>query len=129
MRPIAVLFLAIFLGLGATPSTMRVVATAYCDSGVTKSGTRARTGIVAGDPAVLPVGTVLRILDGAYSGVYTVMDTGSAVKGRKIDIFVPSCERAIQFGEKILRVRILRHGWNPKATPTTDGDKPATETR
>jgi 3D (Asp-Asp-Asp) domain-containing protein len=117
VQRIAALLVLLCLFLGAAPSTMRVVATAYCDHGITKSGTRARTGIVAADPAVLPVGTVLRILDGAFSGIYTVMDTGSAVKGRKIDIFIPNCERAVEFGEKSLRVRILRHGWNPKATP------------
>jgi hypothetical protein len=46
------------------------------------------------------------------------------VKGRKIDIFVPDCNRAIQFGEKSLRVRVLRHGWNPKATtPAVTGTR------
>lgn len=95
---------------------MRVTATAYCDGGTTRSGTKARTGIVAADPRVLPVGTVLRILDGPHAGVYTVMDTGAAVKGRRIDIFIPDCARAERFGEKPMRVRIIRLGWNPKAT-------------
>jgi 3D (Asp-Asp-Asp) domain-containing protein len=102
------------LALSAAPGTMRVRATAYCDSGTTKSGTKARTGIVAADPAVLPIGTVLRIINGPRSGVYTVMDTGSAVKGRRIDIFIPDCATAERFGEQTLRVRILRRGWNPK---------------
>ena len=95
---------------------MRVTATAYCEGGKTQSGTKARTGIVAADPKVLPVGTVLRILDGPHAGVYTVMDTGAAVKGRRIDIFIPDCARAEQFGEKPMRVRIIRRGWDPKAT-------------
>ena len=105
------------VSLAAAPATMNVKATAYCQKGTTQSGTKARTGIVAADPHVLPVGTVLRIVDGSASGIYTVMDTGSAVKGRHIDIFIPSCEVAERFGEKTVRVRILRHGWNPKATP------------
>lgn len=109
--------LALFVSaLAAVPSTMRMKATAYCQHGTTKSGTRARTGIVAADPAVLPVGTVLQLLDSAYSGVYTVMDTGSAVKGRHIDIFIPDCAAAEEFGERSVRVRVIRHGWNPKAT-------------
>jgi len=58
----------------------------------------------------------VRIIDGAHSGVYTVMDTGPAVKGRKIDIFMASCERAAKFGEQQLRIRVLRRGWSPKAT-------------
>jgi 3D (Asp-Asp-Asp) domain-containing protein len=102
----------------ARPALMRVTATAYCQGGTTQSGAKARTGIVAADPKILPVGTVLRILDGARSGVYTVMDTGSAIKGRRIDIFIPDCDAAEEFGERPLRVRILRHGWNPKATPS-----------
>ncbi len=102
----------------AAPSTLRVTATAYCQGGTTKSGAKARTGIVAADPAVLPVGTVLRIVDGPSSGIYTVMDTGAAVKGRHIDIFIPDCTLAQKFGEQQLRVKVLRHGWNPKATPT-----------
>ena len=44
------------------------------------------------------------------------MDTGPAVKGRKIDIFMASCERAAKFGEQQLRIRVLRRGWSPKAT-------------
>ena len=95
---------------------MKVTATAYCDHGTTKSGTRTRTGIVAADPTVLPVGTVLRILDGPNAGVYTVMDTGSAVKGPRIDIFMPNCASAERFGEKSVRLRIIRRGWYPKAT-------------
>jgi len=118
MRRVAALLLLFAIGVAASPSTMRVKATAYCQSGKTQSGTRARSGIVAADPAVLPVGTILRIIDGPSSGLYTVMDTGSAIKGRKIDIFIPDCDRAQKFGEKTLRVRILRHGWNPKATPS-----------
>jgi len=80
-------------------------------------------GIVAADPRVLPVGTVLRILDGPSSGIYTVMDTGAAVKGHEIDIFVPDCARAERFGEQTLRVRVIRRGWDPKATESTEGER------
>lgn len=95
---------------------MNVKATAYCQTGTTQSGTKARTGIVAADPEVLPVGTVLRVLDRGPSGIYTVMDTGSAVKGRHIDIFIPSCQAAERFGVRTVRVQVLRRGWDPKAT-------------
>ncbi len=115
--------LALVLGLfqaAASPAapgrTMRVVATAYCQAGKTQSGVRVRTGIVAADPTVIPVGSVVRVIDGAASGIYTVMDTGADIKGRKIDIYIPDCARAEKFGEQRVRVRILRHGWNPKAS-------------
>jgi 3D (Asp-Asp-Asp) domain-containing protein len=96
------------------------LATAYCQPGKTQSGTKARTGIVAADPHVLPVGSVVRIVDGLASGVYTVMDTGAQVKGRQLDIFIPDCARAEKFGHHKVRVQIIRHGWNPKATSHDD---------
>lgn len=98
--------------------TMRVTATAYCDAGKTQSGVRTRTGIVAADPVVLPVGSVVRIVDGPVTGIYTVMDTGSAVKGRRLDIFVPNCARAKAFGAKAVLLRVLRRGWDPKSSAT-----------
>lgn len=120
MRPLLCSLVLATLSIGAAPATLRVKATAYCQSGTTKSGTPTRKGIVAADPAVLPVGTVLRILDGPAAGIYTVMDTGAAVKGRTIDIFFPDCRRAERFGRQSLRVRVLRRGWDPKATPTSN---------
>lgn len=92
------------------------LATAYCHPGKTQAGTKARTGIVAADPRVLPVGSVVRIFDGPASGIYTVMDTGAQVKGRKVDVFMPDCGRATRFGQQRVRIRVIRHGWDPKAT-------------
>jgi len=112
-----VAFVSIAAETAATPTTMQVKATAYCQGGRTKSGIPARAGVVAADPAVLPVGTVIQILDGASSGVYTVMDTGAAVKGRRIDIFIADCARAQKFGAQSVRLRVLRRGWDPKDTP------------
>jgi 3D (Asp-Asp-Asp) domain-containing protein len=94
-----------------------MTATAYCRNGKTESGTRARTGIIAADPRVFPVGSVVRIeaTNRSYSGIYTVMDTGAGVKGRKIDIFMPSCAQARRFGRQPVRMRVLRHGGNSNA--------------
>ncbi len=102
---------------------LKVTATAYCQHGKTQSGTKARTGIVAADPAVLPVGSVVRVdgLSDGLKGIYTVMDTGSAVKGAHIDIFVPDCERAQRFGERPVSVKVLRRGWDPKASAPKPG--------
>lgn len=88
-------------------------ATAYCVSGITYSGVAVRRGIVAADPEILPIGSVIEIQAGDYSGVYTVMDTGAVIKGRLIDIYMPEYEEAIQFGRQQVRVRIIRHGWQP----------------
>ena len=95
------------------------MATAYCQDGTTRSGTHTRSGIVAADPRVLPVGSVLKIdSPKAYAGIYTVMDTGEAIDGNRLDIFMPDCRHAKRFGRQQVRVRILRHGWDPKASDT-----------
>ena len=98
--------------------TLSVKATAYCLAGKTQSGVMARDGIVAADPRVLPVGSVVHVIDGPSSGIYTVMDTGASVKGQKIDIFISDCERAKRFGSRTVRLRVMRRGWDPKATPS-----------
>jgi 3D (Asp-Asp-Asp) domain-containing protein len=98
-------------------ASVLLTATAYCQSGTTAAGTHTHTGIVAADPRVLPVGSVLRILSpDEYAGIYTVMDTGARIKGRDLDIFVPSCTRAIEFGRRHVRARVLRRGWDPRAS-------------
>ena len=89
--------------------SITVHATAYCQRGVTASGERTRRGIVAADPRVLPFGTVIGIDDrrSPYRGTYTVADVGDLVKGRRIDIFTPSCSEAIQFGRRAVTVTVL----------------------
>jgi 3D (Asp-Asp-Asp) domain-containing protein len=82
-------------------------ATAYCLQGRTASGSGVRRGIVAADPRVLPLGTRIQITAGSYSGTYTVADTGGAIKGRILDIWVPSCSEAIRFGRKSVMVSAI----------------------
>jgi 3D (Asp-Asp-Asp) domain-containing protein len=91
-------------------AAFRMTATAYCNRGTTRSGVRTRGGIVAADPRRLPLGTTVQIAERGklYAGRYTVMDTGHAVKGRVLDIFMPSCESARKFGRRIVQVRVLR---------------------
>ena len=86
-------------------------ATAYTRQAVTASGVEARSGLVAADPAVLPLGSRIQVSNaGTYSGVYTVADTGSKVLGRHIDIFMHSRTRAKVFGKKFVVVQVLRRG-------------------
>lgn len=95
--------------------TLQFTATAYCLAGKTASGTRTRRGIVAADHRVLPLGTVIHIDTPAqpYSGIYTVTDGGGAVKGRRIDLFIPDCQRAKTFGKRRVTVRVVRRGSTP----------------
>ena len=89
------------------------MATAYCLKGRTATGGGVRRGIVAADPRVLPLGTQIQLNAGSYSGTYTVADTGGAVRGRKLDIWVPSCSEANRFGRRT--VMVSRLGKNKKA--------------
>ena len=91
---------------------MRMEATAFTPAtGATAAGTVPHEGIVAADPAVLPLGSRIRVTGAnSYNGVYTVTDTGSKVLGRHIDLCLGSAAEAKQFGKKIVRVQLLRRG-------------------
>jgi len=83
------------------------VATAYCLRGRTAMGHSVRKGIIAADPRVLRLGSQVNLGAGAYSGNYLVSDTGGRVKGRKIDIWVPSCAEARRFGRRSVSISAL----------------------
>lgn len=85
--------------------------TAYCSceiccgeeatAGKTYSGTVPKSGhTVAADPDLLPIGARIKIND----SVYTVEDTGSEIKGKKLDIYFDNHEEAVIFGRKTLDV-------------------------
>lgn len=95
---------------------LQFTATAYCKGNTTASGARVRTGIAASDPLLLPVGTVVRIdtpLE-RYDGIWTIMDTGPAVQGRVLDLYLWSCKEALKFGRRPVKLTVLRLGWNPE---------------
>ena len=83
-------------------TAFRFEATAYCKGETTAAGTAVRTGMAAADPALLPLGSVIRVetQDDRYSGIWTVMDTGPEVSGREIDLYVWSCHEALAFGRR-----------------------------
>jgi 3D (Asp-Asp-Asp) domain-containing protein len=87
-------------------------ATAYCDYGFTASGIYVREGVIASDPRILPLGSEIDIQlgDGEVLEKHQVMDTGGAVKGYIIDIWMPTCEQANAFGRKQVKVRVRKKG-------------------
>jgi 3D (Asp-Asp-Asp) domain-containing protein len=95
---------------------LRFTATAYCKGQTTASGVGVRTGIAAADPALLPVGTVVRLdtPDAKLDGIWTIMDTGPAVQGRTVDLYMWSCHEALRFGRRTIELEVLRLGWNPQ---------------
>ena len=87
-------------------------ATAYTDDyesqgkwvGQTATGRKPRVGIVAVDPKVIPLGT--RLYVEGY-GPAIAGDTGGAIEGHRIDLFMASRGEALRFGRRQIRVRIL----------------------
>ncbi len=95
-------------------------ATAYCVTGINKSGTVTVPGHVAADPKVIPLGSMIYVDSPLMGGIYQVRDTGELVKGKIIDIFIPSYERCKEFGRRMVKVKILRYGFlgdSPEAKP------------
>ena len=82
-------------------------ATAYCLKGRTAMGHGVRRGIIAADPRLLRLGSRVNLGAGAYSGQYLVSDTGGGIKGRRIDIWVPSCAEARRFGRRTVTIGVL----------------------
>jgi 3D (Asp-Asp-Asp) domain-containing protein len=67
-------------------------------------------GIIAADPRFLPLGSRVRLEAGAYSGEYVVADTGSMVRGRRIDIWTPTAREAMRFGKRLVKLTVLSLG-------------------
>ena len=89
---------------GAGASRGAFSASAYCFSGRTAMGHGVRRGLIAADPRVLKLGSRVYVNAGPWSGTYLVSDTGGAIKGKKIDIWVPSCSEARRFGRRTVQI-------------------------
>jgi 3D (Asp-Asp-Asp) domain-containing protein len=91
-------------------SASTFTATAYCTGTVTATGTAPTKNTVAADPAVLPLGSQIRLtgLDKRHNGIYVVRDTGARVRGRRIDLYIQDCHEAVRFGRRSASVSILR---------------------
>ncbi|MCL6479681.1 MAG: ubiquitin-like domain-containing protein [Peptococcaceae bacterium] len=84
---------------------MEVIATAYTHTGHnTASGTKPEYGVVAVDPQVIPLGTRMYIEGYGYA---KALDTGGAIKGKRIDVFVESYSEADRWGVRTVKVYLL----------------------
>lgn len=90
-----------------------VTATAYTASckgcsGITSTGINLKDNpdkkVISVDPSVIPLGS--KVYVEGY-GEAIAGDTGGAIKGNKIDVFIPSKQDAINFGVKQVKVTIL----------------------
>ena len=76
-------------------SKVTVSSTGYCLKGTTATGIPVGWGVVAVDPAFIPLGTRM-FVPGYGEGVAS--DTGSAVRGAMIDVWFPKCTQAQAWG-------------------------------
>lgn len=93
------------------------LATAYSLPGHTASGKHVAKGLIAADLALLPLGTRVRLDAGAYSGEYEVADAGTAVKGRRIDIWMPTYREACHYGLHKVKLTVLSYGPRRSTAP------------
>ncbi len=93
--------------------TLYMKATAYsanCPgcSGITATGINLKENpdkkVIAVDPGVIPLGS--RVWVEGY-GYAVAGDTGGAIQGNKIDVFIPSKSEAGSFGHRTVQVKIL----------------------
>jgi 3D (Asp-Asp-Asp) domain-containing protein len=92
---------------------IQAIVTGYASGGdgggigsVTATGVTTHWGTVAADWRLYPPGTRLQI-EGFPNDVFTVEDSGGAVRGNVFDIWFPDLATAVAFGTKSLRVTVL----------------------
>lgn len=86
------------------------LATYYCcepyahicgsGDGLTATGAPVAPGVVAVDPAVIPLGSTV-VIDGTE---YLAADTGGLIKGNRVDIAVPTHAEALELGVRTVEV-------------------------
>jgi 3D (Asp-Asp-Asp) domain-containing protein/peptidoglycan hydrolase CwlO-like protein len=83
--------------------TLVVDAVAYHLPGRTASGLPVGVGVIAVDPAVIPLGT--RVYVPGY-GSAVAADTGSAIQGAIIDLWMPSTAAARAWGRRTVTITV-----------------------
>ncbi len=81
-----------------------VKAYAYSGGGTTAMGTKARTGEIAVDPSVIPLGTNVYV---EGYGFARAEDTGGNIKGNTIDVYKNSQSACLNWGVRHVTIYIL----------------------
>ncbi|MFJ8246763.1 3D domain-containing protein [Peribacillus asahii] len=98
----------------AVHKTIKVKATAYtanCKgcSGITATGLNLKKNptvkAIAVDPKVIPLGTKVHV---EGYGQAVAADKGGAIKGNKIDVFIASKQKALNWGVKTVKVTVYK---------------------
>lgn len=104
-------------------STLNVKATAYSAAAsengkwgaVDYFGDPLELGTIAVDPSVIPLGTKVLVTGHSHDGlpkkafVATAKDAGSAIKGNRIDIFIPGSQKSVRdFGYQDVKLYFIK---------------------
>ena len=90
---------------GSIKRKMNVVATAYTGYSTTSTRQKPVWGTIAVDPKVIPYGTKVYIPK--FNKVFIANNTGGAIKGNKIDIFMNTKKECYSWGRKNIEIHIL----------------------
>ncbi|WP_279402003.1 3D domain-containing protein [Piscibacillus salipiscarius] len=84
----------------------------YTATGVNVNNTIYYNGmrIIAVDPGVIPLHSIVEVRTPSGSFRAVAKDTGGAIHGRKIDILVSSKSEAYNWGNRSVQVKIIRRG-------------------
>lgn len=85
--------------------TMKVEASAYTGYSTTSTGQKPVWGTIAVDPKVIPYGTKVYIPQ--FGRTFIANNTGGAIKGNKIDIFMNSKKECYNWGRRTIEIQIL----------------------
>jgi 3D (Asp-Asp-Asp) domain-containing protein len=85
--------------------------TASCKgcSGITSTGINLKKNpnlkVIAVDPSVIKIGTKVYVEGYGYA---IAGDTGGAIRGNNIDVFIPNKSDALKWGRKTVKIKILK---------------------
>ncbi|MBU0904496.1 MAG: LysM peptidoglycan-binding domain-containing protein [Firmicutes bacterium] len=85
--------------------------TASCNgcSGITSTGINLKKNpglkVIAVDPRVIPLGSKVYVEGYGYA---IAGDTGGAIKGNKIDVFIPTKSGALNWGRKTVNIKVFK---------------------
>ena len=89
---------------GKTPS--------HPDFGITASGLPVKIGHIAVDPKIIPMHSKVFVegqdkVGNQYTGIYTATDTGGAIKGNRIDVYMEDVDEMYRFGVRQMRAFVI----------------------
>jgi 3D (Asp-Asp-Asp) domain-containing protein len=87
----------------AAGRTLTVVATGYALPGRTATGLPVGPGVVAVDPAVIPLGTRMTV-PGYGDGI--AADVGGSIRGNRIDLWFPTVAEALRWGRRTVTITL-----------------------